>query len=102
MQPQLRQMPPRYSRSTIAVLNPSCEARMAVTYPPGPDPMMMMSKLVSAMRGFRYSLCPIGPYGARALGSSILGNAVAEGPVFLRDFDQVDEDILRPQPGTFP
>src|SRR5215213_11901505 len=43
MQPQLRQMPPRCSRSTTAVLNPTCAARMAATYPPGPPPMTMMS-----------------------------------------------------------
>src|SRR5215207_9053324 len=43
MHPQLRQMPPRCSRSTTAVLNPSCAARIAVTYPPGPAPMTMMS-----------------------------------------------------------
>ena len=31
MQPQFRQMPPRCSRSTTAVLNPSCAARIAAT-----------------------------------------------------------------------
>jgi hypothetical protein len=31
MQPQFEQMPPRNERSTIAVLNPSCAARIAVT-----------------------------------------------------------------------
>ena len=31
MQPQLRQMPPRCSRSTITTLRPSCAARMAAT-----------------------------------------------------------------------
>ena len=31
MQPQFRQMPPRCSRSTTAVLKPSCAARIAVT-----------------------------------------------------------------------
>jgi hypothetical protein len=31
MQPQLRQMPPRFSRSTIAVLRPSWAARIAAT-----------------------------------------------------------------------
>src|SRR3712207_7344266 len=30
MQPQFRQMPPRCSRSTTAVLKPSCAARIAV------------------------------------------------------------------------
>ena len=43
MQPQLRQMPPRCLFSTIAVFSPSCDARIAVTYPPGPEPMMMTS-----------------------------------------------------------
>jgi hypothetical protein len=31
MQPQLRQMPPMFSRSTTAVLSPSCAARIAAT-----------------------------------------------------------------------
>jgi len=31
MQPQLRQMPPKTSRSTIAVFSPSCAARIAAT-----------------------------------------------------------------------
>jgi hypothetical protein len=31
MQPQLRQMPPSFSRSTIAVFRPSCAARIAAT-----------------------------------------------------------------------
>src|SRR6202521_4534095 len=60
MQPQLRQTPPRYARSTIAVLNPSCAARMAVTYPPGPEPMMMMSKAVSAIVTHALFLEPTG------------------------------------------
>src|SRR6266446_8986923 len=33
----------------IAVEKPSCAALIAVTYPPGPEPMMMMTKEVSAM-----------------------------------------------------
>src|SRR5688572_14845424 len=49
MHPQFRQMPPRCSRSTQAVFRPSCAARIAVTYPPGPPPTTMMSKLVSAI-----------------------------------------------------
>src|SRR5438477_3123367 len=48
MQPQLRQMPPKCSRSTTAVFMPSCAARIAATYPPGPPPTTMMSKDVSA------------------------------------------------------
>src|ERR1700751_429433 len=52
MQPQLRQMPPNCSRSTTAVFMPSCAARIAATYPPGPPPSTMVSKEVSAMGGF--------------------------------------------------
>ena len=44
MQPILRQVPPRLARlSTQAVFIPSCAARMAATYPPGPLPMTMTS-----------------------------------------------------------
>lgn len=43
MQPTLRQVPPRYSRSTQATLMPSWAARMAATYPPGPAPMTIRS-----------------------------------------------------------
>src|SRR5690348_13027559 len=43
MHPQLRQMPPSSSRSTIAVFSPSCAERIAATYPPGPDPRTMTS-----------------------------------------------------------
>src|SRR5262245_29276646 len=49
MQPQLRQMPPRCSRSTTAVFMPSCAARIAATYPPGPLPRTIRSKEVSAI-----------------------------------------------------
>ena len=38
MQPQFRQMPPRCSFSTTQADRPSCAARMAATYPPGPPP----------------------------------------------------------------
>src|SRR5262245_17174144 len=38
MQPQFRQMPPGRSASTTATFLPSCAARMAETYPPGPEP----------------------------------------------------------------
>ncbi len=41
MQPQLRHTPPMSARSTTR--RPSCAARMAATYPPGPLPMMMIS-----------------------------------------------------------
>ena len=44
MQPMLRQVPPCVLRfSTTAVFSPSCAARMAQTYPPGPVPMTMRS-----------------------------------------------------------
>src|SRR5207244_7004054 len=46
IQPTLRHVPPRNSRSTQATFIPSCAARMAATYPPGPAPMTMRSKLV--------------------------------------------------------
>src|ERR687889_1601571 len=86
MQPQLRQMPPRCSRSTTAVLNPSCAARIAATYPPGPPPMTMMSYW------FAMVLIPL----------RVLRDSVTEGPVFLFDFDQVDEHILRAKAGLCP
>ncbi len=41
----LRQVPPSVARfSTQATFMPSCAARMAQTYPPGPEPMTMTSK----------------------------------------------------------
>src|SRR5947209_2350895 len=43
MHPQLRQIPPSSSRSTMAVLSPSCAARIAATDPPGPEPRTMRS-----------------------------------------------------------
>src|ERR1700737_775888 len=44
MQPIFRQVPPSsLSFSIIAVFNPSCPARIAATYPPGPEPMMTTS-----------------------------------------------------------
>src|ERR1700730_12343114 len=48
MHPTLRQTPPQYLGSTTAVLNPSCAARMAATYPPGPAPRTTTSKWVTA------------------------------------------------------
>src|SRR4051794_28450645 len=38
MQPTFRQTPPQNRSSTTATLLPSCAARMAATYPPGPAP----------------------------------------------------------------
>src|ERR1700683_1282091 len=43
MHPQLRHTPPGRSRSTIATFIFSCEARIAATYPPGPEPMIARS-----------------------------------------------------------
>ena len=51
MQASLRQRPPVFPFSTTAVLRPSWAARMAATYPPGPDPMMMQSYSFSGMGG---------------------------------------------------
>src|SRR5262249_21786393 len=46
MQPTLRQVPPRISYfSTQATFMPSCAARIAAVYPPGPDPMTTRSKV---------------------------------------------------------
>src|SRR5690348_3704305 len=42
-------MPPRCSRSTSAVFMPSCAARIAATYPPGPPPTTTRSNEVSAI-----------------------------------------------------
>src|SRR4051812_7878686 len=44
MQPTLRHTPPQYLDSTTATLLPSCAARMAATYPPGPAPRTTTSK----------------------------------------------------------
>src|SRR5258708_2992631 len=50
MQPMLRQVPPRYlSFSTMAVFSPSCAARIAATYPPGPEPLLTTSNLSPAI-----------------------------------------------------
>src|SRR5271157_3439961 len=44
MQPTFRQVPPRVGRFSIsATLSPSCAARNAHTYPPGPAPMTATS-----------------------------------------------------------
>jgi hypothetical protein len=43
MHATLRQRPPMSPFSTTAVFMPSWAARIAVTYPPGPDPMTMQS-----------------------------------------------------------
>ena len=44
MHPTFRQTPPQYFSSTTATDLPSCAARMAATYPPGPAPRTRTSK----------------------------------------------------------
>src|SRR3989442_10104653 len=71
MHPMCRQVPPTFSRSTSATLSPSCAARIAPTYPPGPLPMTMRSyasgiagmssvRLVNQMPGHRAERFPPG------------------------------------------
>ncbi len=45
IQPQFRHIPPSSAFSTNATFIPSWAARIAATYPPGPDPMTIKSKL---------------------------------------------------------
>ena len=48
MHPTRRQVPPSFgSFSTHSTFMPSCAARMAAVYPPGPDPMTTRSKSVA-------------------------------------------------------
>src|SRR5689334_5003741 len=56
MQPTLRQVPPYVDRFSItATLSPSCAARMAHTYPPGPVPITIRSKAVAIFRSLPWS-----------------------------------------------
>src|SRR3954469_9669988 len=72
MHPTLRHTPPQYLSSTTATLLPSCAARMAATYPPGPAPRTTTSKcwLMPQSLGGEAdrprSRCPISPSGQRA------------------------------------
>src|SRR6266496_1836844 len=50
MQATFRQRPPTTSLSMTAVFMPSWAARIAATYPPGPEPMTTQSYWESAMR----------------------------------------------------
>src|SRR3954452_14564797 len=51
MQPTLRQVPPKvFSFSTTATFRPSWAARMAQTYPPGPEPITMRSNVSLMVR----------------------------------------------------
>ena len=44
IQPTFRHVPPSVAYfSIIAVLNPNCAQRIAATYPPGPEPIMVTS-----------------------------------------------------------
>src|SRR5438445_10984989 len=47
MHPMFRHVPPRNWRSMQATFMPSCAARMAATYPPGPAPITTRSNCVS-------------------------------------------------------
>src|SRR5579862_8160743 len=62
MQPTCRQVPPRNpSFSITRVFSPHCAARMAVTYPPGPLPMIARSYLgKSNLRGRLTVRAPLG------------------------------------------
>src|SRR5579875_443182 len=55
MHPTLRQTPPQYCFSMMAVLRPSWLARIAATYPPGPAPRTTTSKCCAT--GETISLC---------------------------------------------
>ena len=51
MQPTLRHVPPSvFLDSTQAVFKPNCAERIAQTYPPGPDPITITSKLFSIIK----------------------------------------------------
>ena len=66
MQPRCRQVPPsRLSFSTMAVFSPSCPARIAATYPPGPEPMITTSK-VSATDPASLDTVACGPHNPRS------------------------------------
>src|SRR4030095_16160374 len=56
MQPTFRHVPPRNSRSTQATFIPSCAARMAATYPPGPAPMTIRSNWLELAAGLFVSV----------------------------------------------
>ena len=51
MHPTFKHVPPNVPRdSTQAVLSPSCAALIAQTYPPGPPPITITSKLFSIIK----------------------------------------------------
>src|SRR5262245_22122142 len=49
MHASFRQRPPTLPFSTTAVFIPTCAARIAPTYPPGPEPITLQSYLLSGM-----------------------------------------------------
>jgi hypothetical protein len=50
MQPTFKQVPPNVGYfSMMVVLNPNCAARMAATYPPGPEPITATSVVIFFM-----------------------------------------------------
>src|SRR5476651_2256525 len=64
MQPTLRQVPPRASSpfaffqpSMHAVFRPSCAARTAAMYPPGPEPMTTTSNVCAMGMSVLLSRC---------------------------------------------
>src|SRR5947207_3238302 len=71
MQPTLRQTPPQYFFSTTAVLKPSCAARIAATYPPGPAPRTTTS----------YCFAMGGVYAALVIPSVVEGPGWAVGAI---------------------
>ena len=52
MQPTFKHTPPMNSRSTITVFFPSCAARIAATYPPGPAPITQTSNFSATFKSF--------------------------------------------------
>src|SRR5688572_20610997 len=62
MQPQMRQVPPSaFCRSTTATFFPSCDARMAATYPPVPAPITTTSYACAMSNPLVYSATSMAP-----------------------------------------
>src|SRR6478672_5176404 len=87
MQPMFTQTPPSLSRSTTAVLRPSWAARMAQTYPAGPPPITITSKLLAT-----YS-SQVGRVGSPDESQRILQHAL-QGPEELRARRAVDHAVI--------
>src|SRR3954451_676891 len=73
MQPTLRHTPPQYCFSITPTFRPSCEARMAATYPPGPAPRTTTSKSLTERA---YSPRPAGGQRVRAFPDACNGGAM--------------------------